>query len=211
MTQSTLLAPAARPPADAGAVPSHPPPPDTGVAPRGGLWRWPLLRIVFIAAAGVSAWFIANNWDRWGGAGLVQRTDDAFVTGDLTPLSAKVSGYIATVAVQDFATVRRGDVLAEIEPSDYRAQLAQAEANRVAAEATLANLANQKAVQRALVRQAEATIEATAADVTRARLEANRQRVLLVGRLAGTPQAVEQSDATEKRSAAQLALGKAAP
>ena len=185
-------------------------PPEIVVAPHGTSWTWPLLRIVFIAAAGVAAWAIADIWDRWTGAGLSQKTDDAFVAGDLTPLSAKVSGYIATVAVQDFATVRRGDVLAEIDPSDYRAQLAQAEANRAAAEAMLTNLANQKAVQRALVRQAEATIEATAADATRARLEASRQRALLVSRLAGTPQAVEQADSNEKRSAAQLTLGKAA-
>ena len=210
MTQTTLLVPAARPPADSGAAPPTPVPPEAAAVPHGRSWLWPFLRIAFIAAAGVAAWFIANNWDRWTGAGLSQRTDDAFVTGDLTPLSAKVSGYIATVAVQDFATVRHGDVLAEIEPSDYRAERTQADANRAAAEATLANLAHQRAVQRALVHQAEATIEATAADVTRARLEANRQRVLLVGRLAGTPQAVEQSDATEKRSAAQLALAKAA-
>ncbi len=210
MSQSALLAPDLRPTADASALPPPPMLPPTGVAPHGTSWLWPLLRIAFIAAAGVAAWFIANNWDRWTGAGLSQRTDDAFVAGDLTPLSAKVSGYIATVSVQDFATVRRGDVLAEIEPSDYRAQAAQAEANRAAAQATLANLANQKAVQRALVRQAEATIEAATADVTRAHLEANRQRLLLVGRLAGTPQAVEQSDANEKRSAAQLALSRAA-
>ena len=94
----------------------------------------------------------------------------------LTPLSAKVSGYIATVAVQDFSTVRAGDVLAAIDPADYRAQLTQAEANRAAAEAGLADLVNQKAVQRAVIRQAEATIEATSADVTRFQLEASRQR-----------------------------------
>lgn len=152
---------------------------------------------------------IADHWDRWTGAGRFQRTDNATLTGDLTPLSAKVSGYIATVAVQDFATIRQGEVLAEIDASDYRAQLAQAEANRAAAMATLANLDNQKAVQRALIRQAGASIYAAAADVTRSSLEANRQRSLLAGRLAGTPQAVEQADANEKRFAAQLMLNKA--
>ena len=116
---------------------------------RGPRWIWPLLRMLLIAAAGTAAWFIADNWNRWTGAGLAQRTDDASLVGDLTPLSAKVSGYIRTVAVQDFATVQQGEVLAEIDPSDYRAQLAQAEANRAAAAATLANLVNQKAIQRA--------------------------------------------------------------
>ncbi|WP_254070593.1 HlyD family secretion protein [Acidisphaera sp. L21] len=210
MSQSTLLAPDMHPAADPGVVPPPSVSPAVAVIPPRGSWVWPIIRIVFIAACGFAAWFIAHNWDRWSGSALSQETDDAFVVGDLTPLSAKVSGYIATVAVQDFATVRRGEILAEIEPSDYRAQLAQANANRAAAEAALANLSNQKAVQRALIRQAEATIDANDADVTRARLEANRQRSLLVGRLAGTPQAVEQSDSNEKRSAAQFALSKAA-
>ncbi len=177
---------------------------------RGPRWIWPLLRMLLIAAAGTAAWFIADNWNRWTGAGLAQRTDDASLVGDLTPLSAKVSGYIRTVAVQDFATVRQGEVLAEIDPSDYRAQLARAEANRAAAAATLANLVNQKAIQRALIAQAEASIEATSADVTRSHLEARRQRLLMLDRLAGTPQAVEQAEANEKRFAAQLVLNRAA-
>ena len=106
--------------------------------------------------------------------------------------------------VADYQTVRKGDLIVEIEPSDYRAQLAQAEANLAAAQATLANLANQKDVQRALIRQAEATIQATAADLQRYALEAKRQRDLLQTRIAGTPQLVEQAEANEKRTAAQL-------
>jgi membrane fusion protein (multidrug efflux system) len=165
-----------------------------------------VLRVLLIAAAAGGAWYIAGNWDRWAGEGRAQITDDAFLTGDLTPLSAKVSGYITGVPVGDFATVRRGDLLAEIEPSDYRAQLAQASANSAAAAAALANIANQKAIQRALIRQAVANIDATAADVTRSHLEAERQRSLLNSHLAGTLQAVERADADAKRFAAGLRL-----
>ena len=143
MSSSALFVPASGLIDGAGATPQ---PPATTTTPGGCRWRWPLLRVLFIAAAAVAAWFIANNWDRWSGEGRSQRTDDAFLTGDLTPLSAKISGYVATVAVQDFATVRQGDVLAEIDPSDYRVQLAQAEANRSAATSAVANLDNQKAI-----------------------------------------------------------------
>ncbi len=202
-----LLSPESRPVDDTGRAPAPSSPSVTTSSKRG--WFWPLFRILLIAAAGGTAWFTANNWDRWTGEARSQRTDDAFLMGDLTPLAAKVSGYVATVAVQDFASVRHGEILAEIDPSDYRAQLAQAEANRSAAAATLANLANQKAVQRALIRQAEASIAATSADVTRVHLEANRQRSLLVGHIAGTPQAVERAEADEKRFAAQLLLNAA--
>jgi membrane fusion protein (multidrug efflux system) len=113
------------------------------------------------------------------------------------------------VPVGDYQTVRKGDLIVEIDPADYRAQLAQADANLAAANATLTNLANQKDVQRALVRQAEATIQATTADLQRYALEAKRQRDLLQTRIAGTPQLVEQAEDNEKRTAAQLLLNKA--
>jgi membrane fusion protein (multidrug efflux system) len=127
----------------------------------------------------------------------------------VTPLAAKVSGYVAAVAVNDYQIVHKGDLVVEIEASDYRDQLQQAGASLVAAQATLANIANQKDVQRSLVRQAEATIQATVADLQRYGLEAKRQRDLLQTRLAGTRQLVEQADANEKRTTAQLSLNNA--
>ncbi|MBK1660873.1 HlyD family secretion protein [Paracraurococcus ruber] len=174
-----------------------------------GGWLWPALRLGVVVAAALVAWQVAGQWDRWTGAARYMRTDDAFIAGDLTPLSAKVPGHVLAVAVRDYQPVRRGDVLLEIDPADYRAQLAQAEANLLAAQASLGNIANQRAVQQSLVRQAQATIQATAADLTRYTLEAQRQRELIRDRLAGTPQLVEQSEANQKRTEAQLALNQA--
>jgi membrane fusion protein (multidrug efflux system) len=167
------------------------------------------LRVVFVIAAGFVAWYVAGHWNRWTGTARYESTDDAYMVGDVTPLSAKVSGYVASVAVGDYQTVRKGDLIVEIDAADYRAQLAQAEASLAAANSTLANLANQKAVQRALIRQAEATIEATTADLQRYALEAKRQLDLLKTRIAGTQQLVEQAEDNEKRTAAQLLLNRA--
>src|SRR5579871_2577473 len=172
-------------------------------------WIGPLLRVVAVIGAGALVWYIAGHWNRWTGAARHEATDDAYIVGDVTPLAAKVSGYIARVAVADYQMVRKGDLIVEIEPSDYRAQLLQAQANVAAAQATLANLANQKDVQRALVRQSQATIEATTADLQRYGLEARRQRDLLSTKLAGTAQLVEQAEDNEKRTTAQLALNQA--
>ncbi len=198
-----------------------PPPPSTATAPvvvvapvaaeeppRLG-WFWPLLRVGLVVASGFVAWFIANNWDRWTGDARYARTDDAYMASDLTPLAAKISGYVAAVPVNDFQTIHRGDLLVEIEPSDYQVQLDYARANLAAALATLANLGTQKAIQRTLIRQAEATIQVTTADLVRYHLEAVRQQSLERGRLAGTPQAVEQSNANEQRTSAQLVLNNA--
>ena len=173
-------------------------------------WFWPLSRAAIVVAAGCAAWFIAGNWEHWAGAVRYQATENAYLTGDLTALSAKVSGYIARVSFKDFQSVRRGDLLAEIDPADYQSQLNQAQANQTAAAANLANVENQKAVQRALIRQAEAAMRGTAADVGRYHLEALRQRALVGGdRLAGTPQAVELANANEIRTVAQLLLNNA--
>ncbi|NPD70249.1 HlyD family secretion protein (plasmid) [Lichenicola cladoniae] len=204
MSDQQLLPRGLIPVDDTARLPPVESPPSTANAPTAEGWLWALLRIALIAAAAGGAWFIANNWDRWTGASRLQRTDDAYLVGDLTPLSAKVAGYLAKVEVQDFATVSRGQILAEIEPSDYRAALAQAQATAEAAAAILANIANQKVVQRALIRQAGAAIVATSADVIRSHLEAVRQKSLLTSGLAGTLQVVERAEADEKRFAAQM-------
>jgi membrane fusion protein (multidrug efflux system) len=171
-------------------------------------WVYALLRVSLVVTICFLAWYVAGHWNSWTGAARHQWTDDAYIVGDLTPLATKVSGYVAAVGVGDYQTVHKGDLIVEIEASDYRDQVQQAEANLSAARAALANLANQKDVQRALIQQAEATIQATAADLQRYKLEAQRQRDLQT-RLAGTPQLVEQAEANEKRTSAQLLLSNA--
>jgi membrane fusion protein (multidrug efflux system) len=172
-------------------------------------WVFPTLRVLLVLSAGVGIWYVAGHWNRWTGAARYQYTDDAYMAGNLTPLAAKVSGYIVAVPVNDYQAVHKGDLIVQIDPSDYTAQLAQAQANVAAARAALANLANQKDVQRALIRQAEATIQQTAADLERYTLEARRQHALEQTRIAGTPQLVEQADDNQQRTTAQLALNEA--
>jgi membrane fusion protein, multidrug efflux system len=172
-------------------------------------WLFPLLRILFLVFAAWLVWYTAGHWDRWTGIARFESTDDAFVSGDVTPLSARVSGNITEMPVNDFQLVRKGDLLAVIDPSDYQAQLDLAQANLAAAQATLANLANQRIVQQALVQQAEATIDATEADVLRYQLEDKRQRDLLRTGIAGTQQLVEQADDNATRAIAQRRLNQA--
>jgi membrane fusion protein (multidrug efflux system) len=185
------------------------PPPEVSATGRLTGWLYPLLRVAFLCFAAWIIWYTAGHWDRWTGAARYETTDDAFVAGDVTPLSARVSGYITEMPVNDFEAVKKDDLIAVIDPSDYKAQLELAEANLAAAQATLANLENQRSIQQALVREAEATIDATEADVLRYQLEDKRQRDLLRGGIAGTPQAVEQADANAKRTIAQRRLNDA--
>ena len=172
-------------------------------------WLFPTLRVVFMIGAILLIWEIAGNWNRWTGGARLQRTDDANIVGDVTPLAAKVSGYISSVGVNDYQAVHKGDLIVEIEPSDYRAQLTYAEASLGAAQAALANLPKQKDIQRAVIDQAVATIAATKADLERYTLEAKRQHDLLERSAAGTQQLVEVADANLNHTPAQSELNQA--
>ena len=138
------------------------PQPTAVAAPRRSIPAWiaTTLRVAAVAIAIFLVWYVAGHWDRWTGAARFETTDDAFISGDVTPLSAKVSGYIKSVAVKDFQLVKKGDLIVEVDPADYNAALVQGQANVSAAQANLANLANQKDVQRSLIIQAQATIDA---------------------------------------------------
>ena len=55
-------------------------------------------------------------------------TDDAQVDGHIIPISAKISGNIAEVLVDDNQRVKQGQVLVRIDPRDYQAKVDQARA-----------------------------------------------------------------------------------
>ncbi len=166
------------------------------------------VRLIVLAVAVAIVVLFATHWDRWVGSRTRQVTDDAYVRGDVTPLSAKVEGYVHRVAVDDFQRVKAGDLLIEIDDSDYRAKVAQADADRLGAEAAIENLKARKATQHAQVAEAESAVVATQADVDRTRQEAERQRSLLASTY-GTQQRVEQAVAEQKRLAATMARSQA--
>ena len=176
---------------------------------RASTWMGAGVRLFILALTGGLVLFVANEWDWWVGAAVYQTTDDAYLHADLTPLAAKSPGYVRAVPVKDFQRVKAGDLLVEIVDDDYRAQLDQAEADVAAARAAIENIDQQTILQETLIKQAEATIKATQADLTRYHLEALRQQKLLATRLAGTPQLTEQAVDNEERTAATLDLNRA--
>jgi membrane fusion protein (multidrug efflux system) len=172
--------------------------------------------VVLLAVALVVA--ITRNWNAWEGGKIEQVTDDAYVRGDLTPLSTKVAGIVREVKVSDFQQVHKGDLIAELEDSDYLAQVAQASAGVEAAKAAIGNNRRQRELQDARISRALAGIdqanaqiaaavagqEAVSADVVRTQKERKRQEALL-DTSSSTPQKVEQVVADERRFAAQFA------
>jgi membrane fusion protein (multidrug efflux system) len=171
--------------------------------------------VVLLAAAVVAT--VMWNWNAWEGGHVEQVTDDAYVRGDLTPLSTKVAGIVRDVKVSDFQQVHKGDLLVELEDDDYLAQVAQATAAVEAGKATIENNRRQRELQdarigraltgidqaKAQIAAAEDGIETVRADVVRTQKERKRQEALLL-LTSSTPQKVEQVVADEQRFAAQL-------
>lgn len=58
-----------------------------------------------------------------------ESTDDAIVEADVVPLAVRVGGRVSRVAVSDNQTVKKGDLIALIEDSDYAARVHQSEAD----------------------------------------------------------------------------------
>jgi membrane fusion protein (multidrug efflux system) len=122
---------------------------------------------ILLMAAGI-VFLIAGNWNSWASERASQKTDDAYMRADLTPLSTKVAGLVATVAVSDYQPVKAGDLLVQLRDDDFRAQVQQAEATVAYGENELINNQRQKDLQEARIAQAEEGIHAAQADIAAA-------------------------------------------
>src|SRR5215510_14344933 len=123
--------------------------------------------LVLLLAAGI-LFGITGSWNRLVGGGSTQRTDDAYLRADITPLSTRVSGTVVQVAVNDYQRVKAGDLLVQLKDDDFKAQVAQAEAGVAAAQAALENNAKQKELQASRIMQAEAGVQAAGAQIAQA-------------------------------------------
>jgi membrane fusion protein, multidrug efflux system len=134
--------------------------------------------LVFIVAIGIVI-VVSTNWTRWEGGPGWQRTTDAYLQSDLTPISAKVSGYVRELPIQDYEHVRAGQVLAQLVDDDYRAAVAQAEAGVATAVSQAQALRAQRELQLANVEAARAVVASTTASSDQNGRDLARQRRLL--------------------------------
>ncbi|MEK6347422.1 MAG: HlyD family secretion protein [Burkholderia sp.] len=108
-----------------------------------------ILTIVLIGAVGYGIYW-------WLSARFYESTDDAYVGGNVTVISPRVSGYVARVLVEDNALVHAGQPLIELDPADFTARLDAAQAEVDAAKAALTRLDAQHALIEADIAQAQA-------------------------------------------------------
>ncbi len=170
-----------------------------------GSWRRLALPLFAVLAAFGFIALATLRWDAWVGSAVVQTTNDAYVKAETTRLSSRVAGEVLIVAANDFQRVKAGDLLVQIDPADYEAQVAQAEAG---AQAALDNLANQVELQYATIAQAEAQQVSALAQEVETRQEQERQQSLTQTE-AGTRQKLEQATAGYARAQADVRASRA--
>src|SRR5579863_6427696 len=90
-----------------------------------------VIAVVVLAVTGVFLWRYFSSYES---------TDDAQADLHLYPVSARISGYVVKVNVEDNQWVQEGAVLVEIDPKDYEVAVAQAQANLTSAQATAESL-----------------------------------------------------------------------
>ena len=111
------------------ATPEAPSAPPAAAAKTPGRGKFIALFVLLAFAAGGGAYY---NHSR-----NFEATDDAQVDGDISAVSAKVSGNLRAVLVKENQRVNAGDVIAEIDPADFEVAVAQARAQVSTAEAQL--------------------------------------------------------------------------
>lgn len=118
--------------------------------------------LICVAAA------VYHGYDHWVHGRFIERTDNAYIRSDIVAVAPKVPGYVIEVAVRDNEWVEQGDLLYRIDPVDFEARLAQSLAALDAAKAGRAALSEQRGLQKALIKEAQAGVSAARAEAERA-------------------------------------------
>lgn len=183
-----------------------------------------LIAAVVVIAGGLLLWRYLSSYES---------TDDAQADVHIYPVSARISGYVIRVNVNDNQWVNQGDVLVEIDPTDYQVALLQAQANLANAEATARSLnitvpitsvntvsqlqftasgiedarASVSAAEKQLA-AAHQQVEAAQANDVKAQDDLRRYK-LLVDKHEVSPQIYDQALASAKSSTANVAAAQA--
>jgi membrane fusion protein (multidrug efflux system) len=135
-------------------------------------------------------------------------TDDAYVRAHNTTLASKISGYVASIPIEDNTAVRAGDVIATIDDGDYRLAADAARDKAATQRATVDRIGRQIVAQGASIDQAKAEMVSAEAASKKMQLEYQRQKFLAAQTYASQQQ-LEQAEANRDQSAAAVTSAQA--
>ena len=135
-----------------------------------------------------------------------ETTENAYVRGMVTIVAPKVDGYVAEVHVQDYMTVKAGDVIVKLDDRIYRQKLAQARSALAVQEANLANTAQSRRAREAAIGSSQAQIASAQAQLLNAQAQLARAQADM---RRATPLAKDGSLSQRERDQTEAALHQA--
>ena len=112
------------------------------------------LRLILLGA--IAVLLCGGGFKLWNYLQSYESTDDAEVDGYLDPISARISGTVVAVYVNNNQRVKAGQLLVQLDPRDYEVALEQAQAQLAQAKADLNSARQQYVSAVATIHQAEA-------------------------------------------------------
>ncbi|HPN06132.1 MAG TPA: HlyD family secretion protein [Hyphomonadaceae bacterium] len=166
---------------------------------KGGLRKKILLGVAAVAAVGV-VWF-AGDWFLNGRFNI--STDNAQLRSDIARVTPKVEGYVKAIHVVENQTVKRGDLLIELESDEFQTRLAFAKAELAQAVADATQSRARITAQRDNLAEARAAREA--ADASADLSSSDEKRLAELAEKGWYPKArLEQAEAARRTADAQL-------
>lgn len=183
------------------------------------------LRRLWLTRLGIAVAVVAVLWGAWYllfGRNHVS-TDNAYVNAEMAVVTPSISGTVLEVRVSDTQSVKRGDVLAVIDPATPQIMLAQAQADLAAArrrfrqaEASAGAASAQVGASSADIGRAQAQLASAQADFVKARTDYSRRESLSASgavsgeELSGARRALDATQAAVSAAKAMLAQAQAA-
>jgi membrane fusion protein, multidrug efflux system len=175
-------------------------------ADRKGWGKKPVI-LAILAAALAFGGYEGFHW--WTDGRFMVSTDDAYVQADITILSAKVSGYVSSVAITNNQSVKAGDLIAKIDDGDYRLALQSAKDKLATQQSAITRIGRQIEAGRASAAQAEAQVVSAQAEAERAESDYARQQQLARSDYTSRA-ALENAKAARDRANAEVKSAQAA-
>ena len=120
---------------------------------------------VFLLLCAIAGLVAVGHW--WLVGRFYEETDNAYVQGDITLVSSRLSAQVTEVLVDDNQAVVPGDLLVRLDPRDFEIALAQATANLATRSAEKQQAQSRLRQQDSLIAAAEANVEASQAEQRR--------------------------------------------
>ena len=153
---------------------------------------------ILLLIGGIIIWLVLRQY---------VSTDDAYIDGHVTQVSPRASAQVLSLHVRDNELVRQGDLLVELDPTDYQLALDQALAQVASSQGRLAQAKTQIDTAKAEVAEAVASVDAAQVQLDNATRDLKRYEE--VDERARSREQLDNAETTQKNAQAQWEQAKA--